>query len=273
MRKALDYISHSILSKILLLSIGLIAIASAIYVYSNPNEPLTQLLNSNYFVAIITGIAGTVAFLIYFKQKADTKRDASKTLFAEMVNAEKVIREVKNLKQYSDSGKLNLGLDPMRFYLGNFSWNQYKYLFIGDFDSYEWEKINLYFSQCNTFNETIKDISNLLPKNIEYRTQYTQEFLAKIASEQADEIAELKIPDNSNTKQSKKYQEELSAIKAKYKQKADNFIIGYIEGESTPMRYIYTPVNSYAPLDRDLDKIDTEISKSSIGRKLAKLAR
>ncbi|MEI7579880.1 MAG: hypothetical protein WCJ58_07680 [bacterium] len=243
------------------------------YVYQNPATKISTLLNSNYFVGLVTAGAGAIAFWVYFKQKADNKKDAAKTLFAEMVNAETVIKEVKNKKEYSDSGKLNLGLDPMRFYLGSFSWNQYKYLFISDFDSYEWEKINLYFSQCHTFNETIKDIASLLPKNIEYRTQFTQEVLSKIALQQAQELANLSVPENQVGEEFKKYQEEISKIAAKYKQKSDNFIVGYIEGENTPMKYIYTPVNSYAPLDRDLDKIDTEISKSSIGRKLAKLAR
>lgn len=254
----------------LLLLIG--AVGVTIYVYQNPDTDITKLLNSNYFVGLVTAGAGTVAFLVYFKQKSDTKRDASKTIFAEMKKSEEMIRQLKNMRQYSDSGQLNLGLDPMKYYLGNLSWDKYKYLFIGDFGSYEWEKINLYFSQCVTLNQTIQGIADLLPQNIEYRTQFTQEFLAKIAYEQANEISELELPDEQETAKTKDYQESVAKIAKKYKQKTDDFIVGYIEGELTPMRYIYNPKNNYVPLERELDKIDSEISESSIGKKLKELS-
>ncbi|WKZ30400.1 MAG: hypothetical protein QY314_01345 [Candidatus Dojkabacteria bacterium] len=268
MRKISEFITSPLVFKILIVLVIILAVIASIFIYENPIHPLTSLLNSNYFVALVTGIAGAVAFLIYFKQKADTKRDAAKTILAEITNSEKTIQEVKNIKKFS--GYMNLDPDPLKFYLGNFSWNQYKYLFIGDFDSYEWEKINQYFSQCGTFNEAIKNIANLLPQNIEYRMQFLQQELAKIASEQADEVAKLEKPDGKNDKTR---QEKIKEISEKYEQKGKDFVFGYIEAEKTSLKYVYTPANAYEPLNRELDKIDTEISKSSIGKKLVKLAR
>ena len=261
---------------IVIVVIIIILIIGSVYIYLNPESFLTKYLNSSYLLAVITGIGGGIAFYTYFKQKADTKRDAAKTLFAEMINAETIIKRIKDKKEYSDTRTLNLGLDPMQFYLGNFSWSQYKYLFIKDFDSYEWEKINLYFSQCNTFNNSIKDIASLLPKNIEYRTQFTQEILAKIALEQAKKLAELEKPtnlsSNVNNDEYKTYQDQMSKITNKYKDITNSFIYSYIGENNSPMIYSYNPINSYSLLERDLDKIDTEISKSSIGKKLGKLS-
>lgn len=269
MRRTLDFISGSFITKLFLIIITVIIIASAIFVYTNPNEPLSLLLNSNYLVAVITGIAGTVAFLIYFKQKNDNRRDAAKTILAEIVNSEKIIKEVNDLKKFKSF--FSLEPDPMKFYLGDFSWNQYKYLFIGDFDSYEWERINLYFAQCETFNQAVKGIANLLPQNIDYRMQCLQQELAKIAMEQADELSKLEKP--KDTDNDDKYQKELKRINEKYQQKAKDFTWSFVDAKDSNLIYVYTPMNAYEPLNRELDKIDTDISKSSVGKKLAKLAR
>lgn len=256
----------------LLLTLGLTIVAS-LFVFYNPTHILTNFVNSNYFISLVTGVAGITAFLVYFKQKADLKRDVAKTLLAEMLNSEKIIKKVKEIKLHSNNNTVNLGLDPMQYYLGIFSWNQYKYLFITDFDSYEWEKINIYFSQCNTFNDSVKDIANQLPKNIEYRTQFMQDKLAIIALEQAEELSKLPIPDPNDSDLVKKFKEEWDRVATRYTNKTDAFIKAYVESKDTHMIYIYTPVNSYVPIDRDLDKIDNDISKSSIGKKLSKLAR
>jgi len=236
MKRFSDLLINSFTVKLSSLLIIIAVIALSIFIYENPEHQFKRALNSNYFFAIITGLTGTIAFFIYFKQKIDTKRDASKTILAEIINSEKVIQDVKNIKKYS--GFINLEPDPMKFYLGNFSWNQYKYLFIGAFDAYEWEKINLYFSQSTVFNETIKNIANLLPQNLEFRMQSVQQELARIASEQADKISELEKMDGKNNKV---IQDQINEISARYEQKGKDFVFGYIDAEKTSLKYVYTP--------------------------------
>ena len=62
-------------------------------------ESFILFINSNSFVALTTILAGTTALIVYLKQKADYKRDASKTLYSEITNAERVVKEVKKIKQ------------------------------------------------------------------------------------------------------------------------------------------------------------------------------
>ena len=224
-------------------------------------------LNSNFFIACITLIVGFLAFGLYFKQKSDKKRDASKIILSEIVNSEKIIKEVKEIKKLTTLavGNINIGPDPMKFHLGVLSWNKYKYLFIGDFESYEWEKVNLFFAKCQTFNNAIKGIADLMPQNIEYRMQFLQQGLAKFASERADEITE-------NQKGKEKTEDEKKNIIDKFEKKSNYFADTFINGKDTQfLRFTYLPLFAFEPLEKELDNIDTELSESSIGKKLLKL--
>lgn len=221
--------------------------------------------NSNFFVAITTIIAGITALLVYFRQKSDYKRDASKSLYSEIVNAERVVKEVKKIKQ--NNNLLSLGTDAGKYALGDSSWERLKHLFVNDFNSNEWEKLNTFFNQKNEYSKTIENISNLFPKNIEFRMQSIQGELAKIATEQADEFSKIKIPTDPTNKE---YNEEAKKIIEKFENKARAFQTIFIDA-NTSFKYSYFPQGTFEPLEKVLDIIDTNISISSIGVKIQKM--
>lgn len=261
----------------LLLLIG--AVVVTIYVYQNPVTDITKLLNSNYFVGLITAGAGAIAFLLYFKQKADNKKDAAKTIYAELVYAEKVIQDLKRTVKDNDKQRQDqklFGLDANKFRLGESSWNKLKYFFINDFDANEWEKLNTFFNQREAFEQAIIDISNLFPKNIEYRTKSIQEELAKLAVEHAQKLEELRIEKSEVVKKKgedthEEESDEAMKIIQKYNGIANRFKGLYINIQ-TPFQYQYNPVGTYIFLEKDLDNIDLNISISSIGQKLKEMS-
>lgn len=221
-------------------------------------DTIIDFFNSNFFVALTTIIAGSVALYLYKKQKSDTKKDAAKTIYSEVVYAERIIEDVKKIRQ----NNALLELDANKYLLGDSSWSKFKYLFINDFDANEWEKINTFFNQRDAFDKTIRDIANLFPKNIEYRTKAIQEELAKLASEQAKEFS--KVDSNDKDKQQE--------VIKKYEDLANSFRIIYVDAQ-TSFRYLYNPSGTYSFLEKDLDSIDITISTSSIGQKLSRMTK
>ncbi|HBB65019.1 MAG: hypothetical protein UR45_C0027G0009 [candidate division WS6 bacterium GW2011_WS6_33_547] len=230
-------------------------------------ESFILFINSNSFVALTTILAGTTALIVYLKQKADYKRDASKTLYSEITNAERVVKEVKKIKQ--NNNLLSLGNDAGKYSLGDSSWERLKYLFVNNFDSNEWEKLNTFFNQRDEYTKTITNISNLFPKNLELRMQSIQCELAKIATEQAEEWSKIKVPADTTDK---KYTEKTKGIIEKYENKATAFKTIFIDA-NTSFRYSYLPQGTFEPLEKVVDIIDTDLSISSIGLKIKKMGK
>lgn len=221
-------------------------------------EPIVAFFNSNFFVALTTIVAGLTALYLYNKQKSDNKKDAAKTIYSELVYAERIIGDVKKIKQ----NQALLEIDATKYILGESSWIKFKYHFINEFDANEWEKINTFFNQRDAFDKTIKDIANLFPKNIEYRTKSIQEELAKLASEQAKEWDSI---DSTNTDAQQK-------VIKKYENLANTFRTVYVDA-NTSFKYLYTPSGTYSFIEKDLDNIDLTISTSSVGQKLKKISK
>lgn len=51
---------------------------------------LIKFLNSNFFIAIITIVVGSIAYRIYLKQQRDNKMDAAKIILQEIRRAEDI---------------------------------------------------------------------------------------------------------------------------------------------------------------------------------------
>lgn len=238
--------------------------------------------NSNFFVALTTIIAGSVAVYLYQKQKSDNKKDAAKTIYSEIVQAERVIQDLKRTVKDNDQAKQSkklLEFDSGKFRLGDSGWSKLKYLFINDFDANEWEKLNTFFNQRDAFDKAMLDIGGLFPKNIEYRTKSIQEELAKLAVQQATQLEESIKPENEGenkdsaveASQDKPNDEQMEIIK-KYNDIAERFKSFYID-LYTPFQYQYNPIGTYTFLEKDLDHMDLSISISSIGQKLKKISK
>jgi hypothetical protein len=114
------------------------------------------------FSTLATLLVGSYAFLLYNKQKADAKRDVANTLLLEIQSAEKVLRLAQ---KYLEKTIPELPYDTIS--MPSKSWDINKYLFVGDFDTNEWDAINSFYSTCALFDESVKTNASYFQKNEE----------------------------------------------------------------------------------------------------------
>lgn len=81
-------------------------------------------LSSNLLPTLATILAAFVAFLVYRRQKADTKRDAAKIILQEIRRAEDIISDYKQNGGYQFAKKI----------IATNSWGKNIHLFVGDLD-------------------------------------------------------------------------------------------------------------------------------------------
>lgn len=229
-------------------------------------EDVIAFFNSNFFIALVTIITGSVAILLYFQQKKDRKKDSAKTLYYEITNSERIIKDLKTLKK-QNGNLLSLWTTAGQYTIGDSGWEENKYLFINDFDENEWENLNTFLNQINEYRRVISQIADLFPKNMGYRMQAIHTELSKIASEQAKELSELEVPEDPNDEE---YKAKTLKIIKQYEDRAQGFITIFINTKSSS-KYSYMPEGTFAPLEKLLEEINTELSISSVGTKLKKL--
>ncbi len=114
--------------------------------HSDFGSLIIKFLDSNFFVAIV----GLSIFALYKIQLNDNRRDASKTIFFEIKNAE------KNLKIINRALCQNPSSLPEYVYTMQVeSWSKYKYLFIKDLDREEWDSITDFYINCHLIDRAI----------------------------------------------------------------------------------------------------------------------
>ena len=131
---------------------------------------------------LVTIIVGGVAWLLYYLQKRDKKREAAAIILMEIRLAENRIGEIKRIKK----------IDPNIFspLLISTRWNEYNHLFVKNLDKDEMDTINNFYNDCITIDKSIEQMST--SKQLEQKSQSIHATLSKIA---------LKAPDQDSFKQ------------------------------------------------------------------------
>src|SRR3989344_2839853 len=106
--------------------------------------------DSNLPSTLATILAAFVAFLVYRKQKADTKRDAAKIILQEIRRAEDIISDYKQNAGYQFAKKI----------VATNSWSNNLHLFVGDLDNDELDRISNLYSTGEYLDTLIKEISD-----------------------------------------------------------------------------------------------------------------
>jgi len=112
-------------------------------------EIISILKGISQYQGVITLLVGVVAFLVYFKQKNDYKRDAAKLILQEIRYAEQKIRKYREIKSY----KLYDRLLPTN------SWHKNIHLFIKDLKETEIDLISDFYAKASYIDDVIKTIS------------------------------------------------------------------------------------------------------------------
>lgn len=198
---------------------------------------MNDFYNTNSFVACCTLITGSIAFLIYFAQRRDSKQNSAKVLLTEIRIAE------ERLDQIRDKIVTNQSNDLPLVFITN-SWKQYSHLFIGDFDQDELKLINNFYD----YAEAIEDFAK---RNNAYFWISAEERSKATTWKTSDFITEFMTDPDADKKIAEK-------------------ITQFSNGMDKHLS-IYSPIKTIGGIKDYLPKIQ-KITTSSCGTKLKKLA-
>ncbi|NQV00547.1 MAG: hypothetical protein HQ537_00240 [Parcubacteria group bacterium] len=133
------------------------------------------LINSGWFVPLITLLVGSFAIYLYLKKQEDHKREAANIILTEMRNAEKGLEQIRGMGPTDEIRKI--------FILPVNSWIKYNHLFVRDFDRDELDLINDFYSKCTLAEQAVNEIKEALCSQIRKKLESTQYFLGQIAKE------------------------------------------------------------------------------------------
>lgn len=188
------------------IAIGVIIIA--LYFWGVLYFKLVWVNNAAY--ALLTPSAtlfvGFYAYILYKKQKDDTKKDAANIIFLEILNAEKVLKIAQRSLE-----KIPPELPYDVITMATESWSKNKYFFVNDFSSNEWEAINNFYNTCHLFDEAVRTSSAYFPKNEEQVRVNIQRYTANLTKKYLR-----KIKRTNNLDQKQKLQAELQAKAKEY---------------------------------------------------------
>lgn len=117
-----------------------------------------NLLNTQFFTAIVTLLVGSFVIYLYTKQRSDHKRDAAALILQEIRYSEQLVRNSDHTR-YSFGERL----------LPTNSWNESIHLFLNDLEENEIDSISRYYSNVAYMDILIKKISD--GKSEEVRTK------------------------------------------------------------------------------------------------------
>jgi len=138
--------------------------------------------NSNLLPTLATILAAFAAFLVYRKQKADTKKDAAKIILQEIRRAEDIISDYKEHGQYKFTKKI----------IATNSWAKNIHHFVGNLDQDELDKISDLYSTGEYLDLVISKISDVkFEENVKLYEENIDRILRSVQSpqEQAPEAS------------------------------------------------------------------------------------
>jgi len=207
---------------------------------------------SDFITPITTVIVGSVAYVVYLRQKRDVKRDAANIILIEIINAERQLSLILSADRPTELPKL--------LTMPNHSWDQYKYHFVKDFKQNEWDKITMFYSRCLKYDRAVEYNDSFFKEDIIRIRDNTHKYVAEIAKEFTDEF-----PLASTITAFTKAQENL--VKS-FKDKRTTFEQFY--GEN---KFFYSPLQPINEATEALKSLDTNLSVTSVGTKLTKLSK
>jgi cbb3-type cytochrome oxidase subunit 3 len=209
-------------------------------------EAIWDFLNSNLFIAIVTLLAGLVAYFIYRKRNKNFKKDAANILLLEIQNAE------RQLKVAREQMTKNAILVDNAYVMPTESWSKNKYMFVRDFDRDEWDTINSFYEKCGLFDEAVKHKSTSF-KNNEFEIRAN---MHRITANYIKDYIEL---------------EEESRDKDKLLKTIDLFQDEYLSLPETLT--LYSPQKPINDAKYQLEGLKDDLSLNSVGLKLKKIAK
>jgi hypothetical protein len=201
-------------------------------------------LNSNFFIGLITLLAGSLAGYIYWRQKRDQKKDAANIILLEIKNAE---RALKTIKQNLSLNFLATDIIVMQAD----SWSKYKYLFVRDFDRDEWDMLTDFYGKCALLDEAIRYNNASFWSDVEQIRVNKQRILADF------------VKDYIKIKNTKKELADFNKITKLFDET-------YMKRQDT---FGYSPQKPINDAMLYIDGMSMHVSQTSVGLKLKKISK
>ena len=122
-------------------------------------------LNSNLFVGLMTVVVGSLAIVLYSKQKRDYKRDVASLITQEIIYAEQQVGNARAFSPKGDNYPLAIKLLPTN------SWYKNIHLFIDDFERTQIDAISRFYAQIEYMDVVIERISDFKLSIIEEKVR------------------------------------------------------------------------------------------------------
>ena len=139
-------------------------------------DNLIDIINTSFFEGLATIITGLLAYLVYTKQKRDTKIQAARVLITEIRIVEDRVDQIK--AKLNDS--ISYDLPPI---FPSKSWKRYAHLFISDFDQDELKLLNSFYDYAELAEEFIKKDNEFFWVTTEERARVTVQKMADFSCE------------------------------------------------------------------------------------------
>ncbi len=235
-------------SAILIIILLILVLKYFILVQLNTTN-LETVINSPLLSPIITLVVGFVAYIIYLKQRDDSKKDAANVILIEIQNAERILKQSKH-----SLTKLSIpNLDEPTMQVE--SWSKYKYLFIRDFDRDEWDAITDFYNKCQVYDDAVKASNSSFQKNEEqYRVN-----IQKVSSDFVLKFGPKLLSENDQQKR--------ELIKKDLSERIIRFRDLYLE-----VAQLYSPNKPVIDASRLVNELTNNLSQTTIGIKLKALA-
>lgn len=219
--------------------------------------PDASFFQSNLFLAIITIVVGLFAFILYKMRNADSKRRIARIIFLEITNAETQLRDARN--RLEDSGKNGNKTLPEGLYVMPLdTWSSNRHLFVNDFKTTEWESLNEFYSKCQAFDAAIKNNDSRFSKDEQQIRKSVHKATYHFAKEMFDTLRDDMTP------------AEKSDLEDEFFTKRNQMARFLTTGENL---WLYTPSKDMRDVESILTSVNYNLSTSSVGVKLSKLAR
>ena len=117
-------------------------------------DAVISVINSNFFIAIVTLFVGGFAIGLYKKQKSDYKKDVALLILQEIRYAEQQVRGSQAFSPNAENYPLSSKLLPTN------SWYKNIHLFVSDFEQQQIDAISRFYALVEYIDRVIEGISD-----------------------------------------------------------------------------------------------------------------
>lgn len=220
-------------------------------------QSILNFLNTPLFGTLTALFVGSFAYGVYRRQKQDAKQRAASVILLEIEEAEQRLAKVSLENPFASDVAEQIALMPVA------SWNEYKHLFVHDFDRNETDKISDFYLRCKNYDEAATmHASNVFELSVQELRSNMHRVLADFAQRYCDESLKV-APDDIQKRNS---------LEQQYIERRKRFIEIYGNTAETHM-YTYIPVKPTNDAIRTLQGLEPSLSLTSVGSKLKSIAR